>query len=62
MQRDAGSKSEFDVKTELFETEEVFANVFCEVSTHELLATVVEGTGPVSTGVIHSWSQEFSVV
>jgi hypothetical protein len=62
MERHASSKSEFDIKTERLETEEVLANVFGKVSSHELLAAVVESIGAISTSVVHSWPQEFSVV
>jgi nucleoside permease NupC len=62
MQRYTRSKSEFNVETERLETEEVFANVLSKVSSDELLTTIIEGIGAVSTSVVHSWSQKLGVV
>jgi hypothetical protein len=55
MQWHTGSEPKLDVKTKLLETKEVFTNVFSKVAAHELLTTVVEGTGTISASVIHSW-------
>jgi nucleoside permease NupC len=62
MQRYTRSKSEFDIETERLETEEVFANVLSKISSDELLATIIEGIGAVSTSVVHSWPQKLGVV
>lgn len=39
------------VKTELFKAEEIVADILGEITTHELLAAVVEEFGIVATGV-----------
>lgn len=62
MQWHTRSKSEFDIKTELLESEEVLADVFGKVTSDKLLATVVESTGAVTTDVVHRRSKKFSVV
>jgi nucleoside permease NupC len=62
MQWHTRCESELDIETKLFETKEVFSNVLGEVTAHELLAAIIEGTSTVSASVVHSWPQKFRVV
>lgn len=44
-------EAELSSQTQLFEAEEILINVFCEVSTDELIAAVLESACTVCTNV-----------
>jgi hypothetical protein len=62
MQWHTRCESELDVEAKLLETKEVFTDILGEVTAHELLAAVIEGTSTVGARIVHSWSQKFSVI
>ena len=55
-------KAKFAVEPELLETEEVFTNVFGEVTADKLLAAVIEGTSSICTNIVKGRSKELGVV
>lgn len=44
-------KTKFGSKTELFETEKVFINIFGEVAANELITAILECTGSICANV-----------
>ena len=50
------------VESEFLETEEVFTNVFGEVTANELLAAVIEGTSSICTDIVKGRSKKLGVV
>jgi hypothetical protein len=63
MQRNAERNTEFLIKAELSEAEEVLSNVFCEITPYELLAPIIERASSVSTsGLVKSRTKKIGVV
>lgn len=62
MQWYTGRKSEFNIETEGLETEEIFANILGKVTTHKLLAAIIESTGTIRASIVHGWTEKFCIV
>ena len=57
-----GSKSEFDIKAEFLESEEVLADVFSKVTSYKLFAAIIESTSAVSASILDCWPQKLGIV